>query len=272
MASDLNCFRRRFFTAPTSIALRVQAQSVRLSHASALTAGPSNRAAKVGRKPLMECAIWVLSLLPARDIGGVDRGPTSSSSNRFAIDSPLEEDGFEPSVPPEKEPTSSRCSTFPALPFREGPRVRIRLGPPLSPSHHIASPRETVARMRLLLSQLGATACSKAGSPDSSFLKGPIRVSFAFAWRSTARSQRNEDISEHENSFDNLLYRSARVERVVAVHCGEPFPSVFFGGFFGGRPVSDRGDNRHPRRGARAQAPQSRGSQAHAGPGRQQSG
>ena len=90
VASDLNRFRRRFFTAPTSIALRVQAQSVRLSHASALSAGPSNRAAKVGRKPLMECAIWVLSLLPARDIGGVDRGPTSSSSNRFAIDSPLE--------------------------------------------------------------------------------------------------------------------------------------------------------------------------------------
>jgi hypothetical protein len=29
-------------------------------------------------------------LLPARDIGGVDRGPTSFSSNRFAIDSPLE--------------------------------------------------------------------------------------------------------------------------------------------------------------------------------------
>src|ERR1700730_12159844 len=27
---------------------------------------------------------------------------------------------------------------------------------------------------------------------------------------STARSQSNEDISEHENSFDNLLYRSAR--------------------------------------------------------------
>jgi hypothetical protein len=39
------------------------------------------------------------SLLPARDIGGVDRGPTSSSSNRFAMDSPLEGSGFEPSVP-----------------------------------------------------------------------------------------------------------------------------------------------------------------------------
>ena len=62
VASDLNRFRRRFFTAPTSIALRVQAQSVRLSHASALSAGPSNRAAKVGRKPLMECAIWVLTI------------------------------------------------------------------------------------------------------------------------------------------------------------------------------------------------------------------
>jgi len=103
VASDLNRFRRRFFTAPTSIALRVQAQSVRLSHASALSAGPSNRAAKVGRKPLMECAIWVLSLLPARDIGGVDRGPTSSSSNRFAIDSPLEEAGFELVVPDFRE-------------------------------------------------------------------------------------------------------------------------------------------------------------------------
>jgi hypothetical protein len=32
-------------------------------------------------------------------------------------DSPPEEDGFEPSVPPEKGSTSSRCSTFPALPF-----------------------------------------------------------------------------------------------------------------------------------------------------------
>src|SRR6266404_7667494 len=44
-------------------------------------------------------------------------------------DTSLEEDGFEPSVPPEKGPTSSRCSTVPALPFREGPRVRIRLPP-----------------------------------------------------------------------------------------------------------------------------------------------
>src|SRR5229473_203854 len=34
------------------------------------------------------------------------------------------------------------------------------------------------------------------------FLKGPIRVSFAFARRSRARSQRNEDIREHENSLD----------------------------------------------------------------------
>src|SRR5258707_12933744 len=34
------------------------------------------------------------------------------------------------SPPPREEgPTSSRCSTFPALPFREGPRVRIRLPP-----------------------------------------------------------------------------------------------------------------------------------------------
>jgi len=32
-------------------------------------------------------------------------------------DSVAEEDGFEPSVPPEKGSTSSRCSTFPALPF-----------------------------------------------------------------------------------------------------------------------------------------------------------
>src|SRR5258708_19966407 len=69
----------------------------------------------------------------------------------------------------------------------------------------------------------------------------------------------NEDISEHENNFDNLLYRSARVERVVAAHCGEPFTSVFFGGFFGGRPRSARGDNRHPRRGAPAQPPQNPG-------------
>jgi hypothetical protein len=33
------------------------------------------------------------------DVGGIDRGPTSSGSNRFAIDSPLEGPGFEPSVP-----------------------------------------------------------------------------------------------------------------------------------------------------------------------------
>src|SRR5438067_1344437 len=55
-------------------------------------------------------------------------------------------------------------------------------------------------------SQLG-TSLFKAGPPDRSFLKGSIRVSFAFARRSTARSQRNEDISEHENNFHNLLYR-----------------------------------------------------------------
>ena len=120
VASDLNRFRRRFFTAPTSIALRVQAQSVRLSHASALSAGPSNRAAKVGRKPLMECAIWVLSLLPARGIGGVDRGPTSSSSNRFAIDSTLEGTGFEPSVPRKRDDDlSTPRSTSPPRVYRE---------------------------------------------------------------------------------------------------------------------------------------------------------
>src|SRR6266481_1123153 len=39
---------------------------------------------------------------------------------RFVDDSPLEEDGFEPSVPPEKGRTSSRCSTVPALPFPRG--------------------------------------------------------------------------------------------------------------------------------------------------------
>src|SRR6267378_554348 len=47
-------------------------------------------------------------------------------------ESSVEEDGFEPSVPPEKGPTSSRCSTVPALPFREGPMVRIRLPPAAS--------------------------------------------------------------------------------------------------------------------------------------------
>ena len=35
--------------------------------------------------------------------GGVDRGPTSSGSTRFAIDSPPEGRRFELSVPPEKD-------------------------------------------------------------------------------------------------------------------------------------------------------------------------
>src|SRR5207245_11195632 len=37
-----------------------------------------------------------------------------------------------PQSPREEGPTPSRYSTFPALPFREGPRVRIRLPPPAS--------------------------------------------------------------------------------------------------------------------------------------------
>jgi hypothetical protein len=35
-------------------------------------------------------------------LGRADRGPTSSGSNKFAIDSPLEEAGFELSVPRER--------------------------------------------------------------------------------------------------------------------------------------------------------------------------
>jgi len=37
--------------------------------------------------------------------GLVDRRPTSSGSNRFAIDSPLEGTGFEPSVPRNRRPS-----------------------------------------------------------------------------------------------------------------------------------------------------------------------
>jgi hypothetical protein len=44
--------------------------------------------------------IWLATALDLTiDVRGVDRGPTSSGSNRFAIDSPLEEVGFEPPVP-----------------------------------------------------------------------------------------------------------------------------------------------------------------------------
>src|SRR6266404_9112310 len=82
---------------------------------------------------------FVSAAVAPRRGGSRDRRQTPG--DWFVADSALEENGFEPSVPPEKGPTSSRCSTFPALPFREGPRVRIRLTTS-------ASPRETVARMR----------------------------------------------------------------------------------------------------------------------------
>src|SRR6266446_2441815 len=49
--------------------------------------------------------------------GLVDRRPTSSGSNRFAIDSPLEGEGFEPSVPPAK------VSSVFAPRTRSGPRT-----------------------------------------------------------------------------------------------------------------------------------------------------
>src|SRR5580704_14268172 len=85
----------------------------------------------------------------------------------------------------------------------------------------------------------------------------PIGVSFTFA--PTARSQRDENVTERENSFDNLLCRSARVECPVAVRDNEPIPFLFFRGFFGGCSRSARGDARQPRQGTRARAPQSRG-------------
>src|SRR5439155_9125019 len=86
-------------------------------------------------------------------------------------------------------------------------------------------------------------------------LTGPAGVSFAFA--STTRSQRNEHVIEHENSCDNLLYRSARVECRVAVRCREPIPLVFFGSLFSPCSRSARGNSRQPRQGTRARAPQS---------------
>ncbi len=48
---------------------------------------------------------------------------------RFARDSPLEQDGFEPSVPPRRRTHLVEMFDLSALPFREGPRVRIRLPP-----------------------------------------------------------------------------------------------------------------------------------------------
>src|SRR5207248_80953 len=88
-------------------------------------------------------------------------------------------------------------------------------------------------------------------------LNVPIGVSFTFA--STPRSQRDEHATEHENSFDNLLCRSARVECFVPVRYREPIPFVFFGGIFGSFSRSARGDARQPRQGTRARAPESRG-------------
>jgi hypothetical protein len=73
------------------------------------------------------------------------RGGSLAGSDLTALtatrlqDSPTEEDGFEPSVPREEGLTSSRCSTFPALPFREGPMVRIRLPPAASPFSPVPS-------------------------------------------------------------------------------------------------------------------------------------
>jgi hypothetical protein len=89
------------------------------------------RSSRLGRrgKP------WLLDLerrIPARD--------------RFAPDSPLEEDGFEPSVPPEEGPTSSRCSTFPALPLVESSRRAVSLHP-----HRYCPEPEFCARPQVVL-------------------------------------------------------------------------------------------------------------------------
>src|SRR6266446_7416428 len=56
-----------------------------------------------------------------------------------------------PQSPPEEGPTSSRCSTFPALPFREGPRVRIRLPPAGSQLRTCSSWRNSALRSNVEL-------------------------------------------------------------------------------------------------------------------------
>ena len=72
-------------------------------------------------------------------------------------DLPVEEDGFEPSVPPEKGPTSSRCSTFQHFPserdrgFESVSLQRRVCEPPvpqLTPSDHVRQHLPAIAVAR----------------------------------------------------------------------------------------------------------------------------
>ena len=69
--------------------------------------------------------------------------------------------------------------------------------------------------------------------------------------------QRNENVSEHENSFYHLLYRAVHGKCLVAVHGIQPFSFIFCGSFFGCSAGSARDTLRQPRRTTRARAPQS---------------
>src|ERR1700722_8742998 len=124
------------------------------------------------------------------------------------------------------------------------------------------SPTSSSTRLPLAAN---AVANSRFWRWNSGVSQVPIGVSFTFA--PTARSQRDENVTERENSFDNLLCRSARVECPVAVRDHEPIPFLFFGGICGGCSRLCRGEAGQPWQGSRAQARQSRASQAYGGPG-----
>ncbi len=106
--------------------------------------------------------------------GLVDRRPTSSGSNRFAIDSPLEGTGFEPSVPRNRRPSRRQYRHI----WAHGAWRGANSGVTHDLSRH-SQPPGTVKRW------IGGQFFEPVRSPDT--LGATSRMKHSIDWRSWSR-------------------------------------------------------------------------------------